>query len=295
MKKILLLVAILPLVLCAQVRIERPAKKARENIPYDSTTNYVKEENSRCLVGQKMQVLPLRESSRRYGYNDIAKGSNPPTLLSKKVEYNDLLGKVLTCTGSFVDDTFGSDRYYLELKDDSNGDIYCYHYPCYEGSFYFLVLGYKEKFEREYRGKTFVFKGASISIYDFNTGEKSVAEPQDKFVFQEMIFNSEKYKLGYLFTDEKSHLYCFDDFDIKLNLINKDKVDELISLYGERAVSAGLEGRYYVGMPVELLELSWGKPDTINSTSYNKQYVYKLSRGRIRCFYVENGKITAWN
>lgn len=295
MKKVLAFMVLLPLALCAQVRIAEPAPKMLEDFPYDSTTNYVKKEKVRCLIGQELHVLPLRDYNQRDGYRRIVKGNKEFPSFFTHIEYDNLLGKVLTCTDAFSHEKYGLTSYYLELKDNSNGDIYYYEFSEVKSNFYFLILGYKEKFEHDCCGKTFLFKGASLSFHDFNTGEKVVAEPKQKYVFREMIYNSKNNELGYLFTDEKSHLLCFDEFIVKNSLMAKDEYDKYVGIYGERAVNSCLEGGYFVGMPVTLLELSWGKPKEINSTSYNKQYVYNLSRGRIKCFYVEDGKVTGWN
>lgn len=296
MKKVLaFIMVLLPLALCAQVRIVEPVPKMLEDFPYDSTTNYVKKEQIRCLVGQELQVLPLREYNQRDGYRYIVKGNKKFPDFFTKIEYNELLGKVLACTDAFSREKNGLYDYYLELKDNSNGDTYYYEFSELQNDFYFLVLGYKDKFEHDNCGQTFIFKGAALRFYDFNTGEKVVAEPKQQYIFQEMIFNAKGNELGYLFTDELSHLLCFNEFQVKNSLVKKSTIDQYVALYGQSSINSALEGGYYVGMPVELLRLSWGKPNTINGTSYNTQYVYNLSQGRIKCFYIEDGKVTGWN
>ena len=102
--------------------------------------------------------------------------------------------------------------------------------------------------------------------------------------------------LGGVFEGGEDTIWIHPDPNYTDDIVfNPDQPNYLLHKDLLKACRQKAQGHYYVGMPVELLELSWGKPDTINSTSYNKQYVYKLSRGRIRCFYVENGKVTAWN
>lgn len=295
MRNLFVIIMMIPMIAWAQVRVAKPVPKMLEDCPYDSTKNYVKKEQIRCLIGQELQVLPLQDYNQRDGYRYIVKGNKKlPDILSS-IEYNELLGKVLLCTDAFSREKYGLYDYYLELKDNSNGDTYYYKFSELKEKFYFLVLGYKDKFEHDNRGQMFIFKGAALRLHDFNTGEQVVTEPKQQYIFQEMIFNAKDNELGYLFTDEQSHLLCFDEFHIKHHLIKKSDVDQYVARYGQSAINAALEGGYYVGMPVELLKLSWGKPNTINRTSYSTQYVYDLSRGRIKCFYIENGKVTGWN
>lgn len=294
MNKVLaFIMVLLPLAVCAQVRIAEPVPKMLEDFPYDSTTNYVKKEQIRCLVGQELQVLPLRDYNQRDGYRYIVKGNKKFPDFFTKIEYNELIGKVLACTDAFSREKNGLYDYYLELKDNSNGDTYYYEFSEVQNDFYFLVLGYKEKFERDCRGKTFLFKGSALRFYDFNTGEKVVAMPKQQYVFQEIIFNSKDNELGFLFTDGQSHLLCFDEFQIKHSLVEKSIIDRYTSLYGQYSVNGALEGVIWTGMPVELLLLSRGKPDKKNMASYGEQWVY--GKYATTCVYIEDGKVTAWN
>lgn len=72
--------------------------------------------------------------------------------------------------------------------------------------------------------------------------------------------------------------------------MTEESYDKLYEKYGDYVVTA-LGRKVRVGMPLELLLISWGKPEEINRSSYGPdQYVYGG-----QYVYVEDGKITAWN
>ena len=69
----------------------------------------------------------------------------------------------------------------------------------------------------------------------------------------------------------------------------EEDYNQLYSKYGN-IVDVALHKKVKVGMPLELLLISWGEPDKINKSSYGDQYVY----GR-QYVYVEGKTVTAWN
>ena len=72
--------------------------------------------------------------------------------------------------------------------------------------------------------------------------------------------------------------------------MTEESYDKLYEKYGDYVVTA-LERKVRVGMPLELLLISWGEPEKINRSSYGPdQYVYGG-----QYVYVEDGKITSWN
>ena len=94
-----------------------------------------------------------------------------------------------------------------------------------------------------------------------------------------------------------------DDFYEEMNLgagerakdrfnwfMTEESYDQLYKKYGDYVVTA-LKRSVRVGMPLELLLISWGKPEEINRSSYgDDQYVYGD-----QYVYVKDGRITAWN
>lgn len=72
--------------------------------------------------------------------------------------------------------------------------------------------------------------------------------------------------------------------------MTEESYDKLYEKYGDYVVTA-LRKSISVGMPLELLLISWGEPEKINRSSYGPdQYVYGD-----QYVYVEGGKITSWN
>lgn len=51
-----------------------------------------------------------------------------------------------------------------------------------------------------------------------------------------------------------------------------------------------LKNKIMVGMPEELLYMSWGYPTRVNASSYGDQLVYGS-----QYVYIRNGRVTSWN
>lgn len=89
--------------------------------------------------------------------------------------------------------------------------------------------------------------------------------------------------------------FNYETCDKARNLVRVKKIEKFISENPEYSVykDTVINKKIKVGLPEELLLLSWGKPKNINETVYEygsrKQYVYSNDY-----IYVEDGKITSW-
>ena len=295
MKKVLaFIMLLLPLAVCAQVRVAKPAERAEKQVvPYDSTVNYLDaighSEILRGYIGQEFYVLPMSEAFQKYDYSDFSREKTG--YMSGRIPYAELAEKTLRV----VDVTHGGrttyDRNcYLTLVDNSNNDTLYFQYPSSKTFFPFLVLGYKKKYEQTFKGKKFLFKGVERDdLSDFNTGRSVYLKPGDQWVFDEIIVVPQaghSDEIRYLFSNSKGeHLALNEDW-----MVSKAKMDRLSKKYGQRLCNRALNLKIDIGMPKELVEIAWGKPKSINRSSYDEQWVYDNDY-----VYFKNGKVTAWN
>ena len=291
MKKVLAFMVLLPLALCAQVRVAKPAERAEKAVvPYDSTQVVceMRIELLRGYIGQEFFVIPKTERLQTIGYN-MTRDKNGS--FYDRIPYEELAGKTLRV----ADATYGGrskydNDYYLTLVNESNNDTLYWKYTDSKYSFPFLILGYKDKFEKRFKGKPFLFRGVERDdMSDFNTGKYVHLRPGDRWVFEEIIIvplSGDLTDVRYLCSNAKGeHVAFYEDY-----IVEKAKMDRLSKKYGQRLCNLALNMKIGIGMPKELVELAWGKPKSINTSSYDEQWVYSNDY-----VYFKNGKVTAWN
>ena len=84
--------------------------------------------------------------------------------------------------------------------------------------------------------------------------------------------------------------YIYNESD-EINILTNTEYEKLVAKYGKTMVDAMRQRTIKIGMNKELLIMSWGKPDEINSNSYGAdQWVYGT-----QYVYVNNGKVEGWN
>lgn len=292
MNKVLaFIMVLLPMLACAQVRVAKPAERTEKAVvPYDSTEVICEKriELLRGYIGQEFFVIPKTEQLQKYGYDMTREKKGR---ISGSIPYEELAEKTLRV----VDATFGGrskydSDYYLTLVNESNNDTLYWEYTDSKYRFPFLILGYKDKFEKKYKGKPFLFRGVERDdMTDFNTGKSVNLKPGDRWVFEEIIIvplSGELSDVRYLCSNAKGeHVAFYEDY-----IVEKAKMDRLSKKYGQRLCNLALNMKIGIGMPKELVELAWGKPKSINTSSYDEQWVYSNDY-----VYFKNGKVTAWN
>lgn len=279
----------------AQVRVSMPTTPEKQTVPYDSLLNYIGDighpEKIRGYVGQEFYFIPREESFRKYKLYDF---STKSTDRYEGMGYDDLAGKTMRV----VDVNLGGRHKYdrdinMTLVNKVTGDTIYYKYSTSAHKFPFLVLGYKEKFEKENKGKTFLYKGVSRTDFsDFNTGKSVLLNPGDQWKFDEIIIVpklTDQDNVKYLFSNAKGEQLAVD----KEWMVSKAVIDKQARLCGKRLCDIALKREIAVGMTKELVIIAWGEPDNINKTSYNEQWVY--GDAAQQCVYFKGGKVTSWN
>jgi hypothetical protein len=292
MKKALAIIMVLPMLACAQVAVVSPPQEMERAFAYDSLTNVIEAKHIQAYIGQQLQFLPPKYDmgyTGIYGYNKGKKTDERP-------QREELEGKVFTIVDYKTIGTGLTTSYYLILQNPTTKKEYFYVLATDADMVFsdIILLGYQEKFVRTHKDKIYVWKGPGKDLQDMEVSNKVPIKPNECLKFHNLIYNTKERELGYQFTDMNGSMVYIGKIDFKLSLLEKEKYDEYIARFDEASVRRAMAGDYWVGMNEDLLFLSQGYPDHTNHTSYNKQHVYR-TRSTMRCFYVEGGKVTAWN
>lgn len=290
MRKLAILLALLPLITAAQVRVAMPTQSKSElEYRYDSTKNVMP--FVQYYVGQDLFVMPAASAyTAKHQVDNVfgrgLKTTEAGTSFDVEVPLSEVQGRTLHVTGIEPNMMRGSHiGDYLVMEDKETGENFYFRVPSVKISFFpFVTLGFKEKFERENKDKKFVFR--SYTLHDFDTGEKIDAH-KTTWTFKEIIAMPDVMKAGYYLVNDGGIATAVESMD---NFIPKSDIDSYAKKYGKEMVGAALDGDVNVGMASDLVRIAKGQPEHINSASYGQQWVYKNMY-----IYIKNGKVTGWN
>lgn len=288
MNKVLaFIMVLLPLAVCAQVRVvSAPETRATVEL-YDSTSNCPKYQIT-GFVGQELFLPPLPDHFKKYGYQDIYRSE---TSHVGSIPCDEIAGHTFKVTRVKRDDEIQF-FYNLQLEDTKTGNNYYYTYSVVRDSWPFITLGYKVKYEVINKGKNFVALSYSLGK-DFNTGEYLSGKTRGTiWEFQEVIANKDDGKIGYLYNNSEGQTIVISEHSVK-DMKPKAEIDKLRKKYGSRMCDVAIQGNIKVGMPEDLVRIAKGNPRTINRASYGDQWVY--GECGEDCVYFKNGKVTSWN
>ncbi len=286
MKKFFVIMALLPIIANSQVRVASPHQKDDGlKFHYDSTKNALRFAD--YYIGQDLFVIP---SDKVLFFGREIGNLNNSTILKGIPNAEEVNGQTFHVIGKKdyvlggVKDGFCA---YLVMVNKNNGDTLYYEHGIYgEKMFPFIVLGYKEKFERNNKDEEFVFHG--YSLYDFDTGDKFDAH-SSSWTFKEIIAMPNEKKLGYYLVNDNGRATAVTDME---DFIKKSDIDNYTRKYGKKMVNMALDGEIMIGMPDDLVRIAKGNPDKINFSSYGEQWVYKNKHQYI---YIKDGKVSSWN
>ena len=297
------LFCIVSVVCFGQIIVKESEPKPKKVVVFDSTKNFLGNYNVKSYKGQILFVLPKAEVLRGigyYGFKPFPYDEDNPFYSFKSygrdgahssyTMYEDLAFKYFV-VDSVKDKKYSLTKYVFYLTNrDSINDKCCFMYDGEDksSSFPFLVLSHYNFLVSKCANKEYVTLRDKQFMKNRNGEEITIGKIVDITVDDE----------GYIrcsFITDKDTARLFDKFILDIDkdnrYIEKNEWDELVKKYGVNLMKCVLKGTIKVGMPVELLIMSWGYPDSIHSSSYynEKQYVYGY-----QYVYVRNGKISAW-
>lgn len=286
-----------------------PRDTIEKNTVFDSTHNIpLLKEDYPLLTGQTLYVKYPFADMEKYGYHGFYQswpkpknngyswglktyGKNPKAYSCTAVELQGKYFKV-------EEVKHYNGRYWLKLVNVNNSsDIAYYDADGYDFRTDFIVLSH-------YNYTTSLYKDKVICLIENNSvvRKKCTGIGIDKDV-QVLCLIFEDGSSTFVANDLIRFNNYNDDFWEEMNLgassrakdrynwfMIEESYDKLYEKYGDY-VEIALRRKVCVGMPLELLLISWGEPEKINRSSYcPDQYVYGD-----QYVYVEGGKITSWN
>ena len=294
----------------AQIQEYTPVKPVEEIVPvvYDSTYNYPYMESLEVLIGQTLYVRAIIETPYTGNYYSSfpVKGVAPYDQIRYKSTGEVRNGFRLYTPKEAIEKKYFNvvdvkrieDNDWLVLYNSKDNDTAYYKCEVLDGIRNpFITMGYYKYCENRYVGKNVRFLRVNE---DSIVVKKVVSVSVDKesqwicIVFEDgtatLITNDlvkNQSRLSKLTNKETIKSYSQDL--LWGGFMLEEDYSQLHSKYGDY-VDVALHRKVKVGMPLELLLISWGEPDKINRSSSGDQYVY----GR-QYVYVQGGTVTAWN
>lgn len=287
-------------------------------VEYDVTKNFLGTENVESYVGQVLYVNGVHEQLQGYGYDSFNnkkvshydsdnRYGNPSVKSPYNTKYEDLFGKYFKVLN--VEKNGTGENYYvftLQNRDNENDIVYFNYDGKYEHTFPFIVVSHFEWCKNNLIGKKYFLTyfsrddkiyGRYTSDTDFVNGESIIHNTNDVWECVDITIESKYYDFVMLLKNKNGNVitykieYIDNGKDGEVNILTENAYHNLVSKYGVTMVNAMRNHYIKVGMSKDLLIMSWGKPDEINSNSYGAdQWVYGT-----QYVYVNNGKVEGWN
>lgn len=283
-------------------------KKTTPLIIFDSTQNFLGYNNVLSYTGQTLFVLPEADDLQKYGYFSFfqyCQIDSNGELSSRLTPYENSTHKDLAMKYFIVDSIRPYTKrhgvqYLFFLTDVSDPQKKClYGYEAKSKySFPFCVVSHYNYLKNTYVGKQLIIKKDYLYSYDIKTGDSIQVSDETKYTWDvtDIKIVNNKYKpFAFILKHGNTETYiCVNhvESNIGKRVFLKKEWDKYVSTYGLSMMECVLNQTIKVGMPKELLIMSWGEPTKINYASYGDQYIY----GDYSKFvYLEGGKVTGWN
>lgn len=272
----------------------------------------------------KFNVKKHKKYQYIYGQPDKMTGHN--TLASELENKVFIVEEVESVNGSYnvQGGRFSSgvlpDTCILILREKDNPKnkckfVYSYGFGGFgDKGFPFVVMSHYNYLKEKCVGKQYKFDNQCLYDKDINTGKRLYSTYLKTWTCIDVIMSPYGGNLTMLLEADSIHTYILGGQTInpiiedlvrieesthrtktfRINAMSIEKWNRKVKQYGTEVMNAVLKHEIIEGMPYDALQMSWGYPDKINSSSYGKQLVYEIGRTR-KYVYIEKGVVTSWN
>ena len=288
-------------------------------VPYDSTKNWLGSQDVASYVGETLYVNGRSESLRGYGYRDFYDVREPGTTINNhrwghaseksqfNTKYEDLVGKYFVVRNVQPDSKWsGQWWFYLQNRDNIAEYVWYEYNGNHESDFPFVTVAYYE-YLKKLIGTRYVLNyslddgviSTRIHNTDYETGERITERKEDRWECIDVIIDGTMNTIIALLKNQEgavsyvnaSTLSNAAGGDNRYLGFKEEEFNRYVKKYGAGNMDTVRQGRFKMGWSQDLLLLSWGPPERINSSSHGPdQWVYSN-----QYIYIQNGKITAWN
>lgn len=308
MKKILYVLFLISTIANCQISVTKAAEPVIiKTIDYDSINNFLGKDYSN-YIGQDLFLRPLNEGLRKYGYDNFKLDPKGSSYSSKNVykkdensesNYEELQGKLFNVLDVLEDPSSSfSKNAFLKLKFKDNDETVFFKYDTqYSHNFPFTVMGYFEKSKQIFIGNEVLIRKfkteGSTPISDINTGEVLDISTDKYYKCVDITLDEKYFSLALVLETETKQKFIFFLSNRTNNIpriLLKNEAESYKVKFGDIYWEAILKEEVKVGFTEEMTKLSWGEPDSINSSSYGDQWVYTGTY-----LYFENGLLKSFN
>lgn len=305
----------------AQIKTTHAAEKVvapvTSTAPFDSTRNFSGKNNIASYIGQELLINGDSYGRENGLENFYSEKEGSVVLLGKsqfdrRTPYSYFDGKTYIVREVIPDSKQGDwtqlyDDFWwfkLENRDDANEQIWFRYNAKYEHTFPFVTMSYYnylvnnkigDKIICAYRVESNGKLKTRVAETDVNTGVVIEQKPEDVWTVKDVSIEDKWFNLVFIVENQdgfQSTIPTSTTYqDNLLRTYWLSDYNAYVDKYGKDMMETVRAQKVKVGMPEELLIMSWGDPDKINKDStgsaqwvYGRQYVY-----------VKDGVITAWN
>lgn len=274
----------------------------------------------------KFDVKKHKKEKHIYGQVDKVIGTN--TLASELENKVFIVENVESVRGTFrvvgsILDNIEADTCILILSEKNNPEnkckfIYGYGFGglgSYE-TFPFVVMSHYNYLKDKLVGNEYRFDRGGLYSKDVKTGQKIYNPHELTWKCVDIIMSPECGELTMLLESGGKQTYakvskyvgkdipvdlakygCAYNIDMfpRIYAMSQIRWEQNVKIYGLDFMNAVLTHSILEGMPVDVLKMSLGNPNRINTSSSTTQYVYELYGGRRRYVYLDKGVVTGWN
>lgn len=301
MKVVLCVLFILSSITYSQITTSKVSEPAleKEVTVLDSSKNHFGKEVAQYL-NRKVYLNHLGESVRKYDYPNIY-DYLPDSYDSDNYDYEEVAGKYYTVVDVIPDEHgYHDDQYYLKMVQDENKETYYYKYDSgSDVSFELILVDHFEWLKKNYIGERIYSKGTNPfgkkSANDYITGKTVDFSAGTEWTIKDVTIEEKYNSLAFIAVNEKGEQVIIEERWINYPqwaLFGKD-YDYLKNNYPDY-VDKVVRGKVVIGMPKNIVVMSWGEPDKINKSLYEggatEQWVYRSTY-----LYFEDGKLSGAN
>ena len=277
----------------SQIGITKVKEEKKEEIVYDSLYNFPGK-NLEVLIGQELFLKPKSETLIKYGYDNFLKDYKRSFVDKKNIylkqkdgyntEYDSIESKYFK-----VLDVIRDNYNFFKLLNTHNKDTLYYRISSLsESSFEFIVKGYFEKLSSTIKNQRFILKDGIKALNDDLPINEMTKEPMFWKV-ESVTLEDKYYSIVFNMINDNGEQKTFYKTSVFRSGFTEKEFNAIKEKY-PTYYNKILQGKIAIGMPKEAVILSWGKPNKINNSSYNEQWVYES-----QYLYFKDGKLTSFN
>jgi hypothetical protein len=269
-------------------RTVAPERSPDQHGPFDGSVNFLGDAPE-AYVGQDLFLPGIVETLRPFGWRNFCTSLPCTITTAATVSYRELAGKYLHVEAVEVtpNELGVSKVFVFTLTEKASGTTWYYRYDSLSMfSFPFVAVKYFEREKAHLVGKRFVSRGWSFYAsdgvgHDINSGKPVSFSPGTAWKCGDVTIEERFFEVVMILQNEKGEQIPFlvKDVNDPYLILSAEEAARIERVDGKATYRSILEKKVRLGMSKRLVELSWGKPRSVNRTvstggGVSEQWVY---------------------